>query len=928
MTQSSMPSETSSTRRADNSNLIPEIYKRLIEYLRVVLPRMNSPSDAGDDGDYDPLRGLQRVFTTQLLLCLWIGISSFLLFCALRYKWPHIYAIRTLRRKNSIMKIIPLNYFGWIKLILTLNDNEVLEYSGLDAYVFLMFFKMGVVIFFQLGLVAVFFISPIRYYYTGHYDKDEIPWIRLLTFDEHDVSISKKKGDGPDLSDPFPKYLWVYPIFVYVFSTLVYVNVYDYTNRILKTRQKYLASQNSITDRTIRIDGIPRRLLQKSTDILKDFIEDLGIGKVSDIKVIYDCSPLDQLVKTRRRLLFAIERYLVNIYKLNIDIYDNEYPRVTMKQLSKLIDEPTADTYLMKQLNELSLLDEKISTIQSNYKQNFNKDLILHNDPYFKIIPSAFVTMDSVASAQMAAQTVLDPRVYKLMVNLAPAPKDIIWSNLKISYYHKLMKQYFITFIIILSYFPILFLVSSLATLLDLTSISKFWPALGELIKKSDWLTTVVTGILPPMLYSLLNLTLPYFYRYLSRHQGYASNSDIELSALLKNFFYVFFNLFLVFIITGTIWDYLSFIRDTTKIAYQLASSLKKKSLFYVDLILLQGLAMFPVRLLQIGDVVLLNLVGKVFFIKDLFLKTPRDYRFYYFTPPVFDFGIQLPQHLLIFIIILIYSLVSTKIVTSGLVYFSLGYLVYKYQLIYNYVHPPHSTGKVWPMIFRRLMLGTILFQLFMVGTLALEGAVLLSVLCFPLIIITLVIIYNYEKYYLPLNNFIALRAIQSPLEFDKEFEETENGSETDLEFQTSAGQSTPNNINDINQNYYHSNNNSNQDDILVIEQSSTLQSDCNDTSMLVNGDFTVDYGTTHLTNPHKISTNNLRKRRISTIDEEREQFTNYTYPNLIYELDGPMIGFDGDNITLLKPVDDIENQSSTTQLSLINKNPVVPEWE
>lgn len=41
--------------------------------------------------------------------------------------------------------------------------------------------------------------------------------------------------------------------------------------------------------------------------------------------------------------------------------------------------------------------------------------------------------MDSVASAQMAAQTVLDPRVHKLIVKLAPAPKDIRWKNFRLT---------------------------------------------------------------------------------------------------------------------------------------------------------------------------------------------------------------------------------------------------------------------------------------------------------------------------------------------------------------------------------------------------------------------------------------------------------------------------------------------------------------
>ncbi|KAM9887654.1 hypothetical protein OXX69_013271, partial [Metschnikowia pulcherrima] len=281
---------------------------------------------------------------------------------------------------------------------------------------------------------------------------------------------------------------------------------------------------------------------------------------------------------------------------------------------------------------------------------------------------------------------------------------------------------------------------------------------------------TFVTGILPPLLFSLMNVSFPYLYRSLTLKQGYSSSSDVELSTLSKNFFFIFFILFLVFTITGTLWDYFTSIGDTTRFASQLASSLRKLSLFYVDLILLQGLAMFPVKLLQAGDFVVLNVIGKLFFLKSFFLKTPRDYRFYYYTPPVFDFGLNLPQHILIFIIVLIYSVVSTKIVASGLVYFTLGYFVYKYQLIYSYVHPPHSTGKVWPMIFRRLIFGLIIFQLFMCGTLALEGAILLSVLCTPLFLVTLAVAWNFERYYLPLHNFIALRAIQNPTSFDKEF--------------------------------------------------------------------------------------------------------------------------------------------------------------
>lgn len=860
------------------------------------------------DPETDPIamRGQQRVFKTQLVICLVTGILSFLLFCVLRYRWPHIYAVRTLRRSSAqMLKPLPNNLFGWISVIYSITDEEVLKYSGLDAYVFLAFFKMGIKIFFLLALMAIFILSPIRYYFTGNYDKDSITWSVIQSFYQYNES---PKPPPPDFSDDFPNYFWVYPIFTYLFSIIIYITLFQFTNEVLKTRQKYLASQNSITDRTIRLDGIPKKLLKKNEPLaLKHFIESLGIGKVMDVKLIYDWTPLEKLFASRNKIIDRLEDLYAAHFQMDIDIFNQgKTPSVLPILDDSNVALKTPSKYKQRQKRILDLskdlleANNKIKNIQNRFDSQSTINTV--ENPEFKQVSSAFITMDSVASAQMAAQTVLDPRVYKLIVNLAPAPKDIKWENFKLTYYQKLFKSYIITFIIVLSYAFITFLVTPLTTLLDLKTISKFWPALGEFISKSKWLTTFVTGILPPLLFSLLNLLFPYFYKYLSKYQGYSSNSDIELSTLLKNFFFIFFNLFLVFMITGTFWDYISYISDTTQIAYQLARSLKKLSLFYVDLILLQGLAMFPVKLLQISDFVVLNILGKLFLLKSMFLKTPRDYRSYYFTPQIFDFGIHLPQHILIFIIILIYSVVSTKIVTSGLVYFVLGFFVYKYQLVYNFVHPPHSTGKVWPMIFRRVVLGLIIFQLFMCGTLALESALLLAALCSPLVFITLYIFWNFERYYLPLSSFIALRAIQNPHDFDKEFDDDRLLISEEQEDRV-----------DMDTNDVHIDD---EEDSPFLDQS----------SFLLNADTYNAY-----------TAGRLRRRR-STLDEEREQFSDYTYPYLVDPLHGPWVGFDGDLISMVEYKLGLNNydleDGDTSMLSLteheiiISKRITVSEWE
>lgn len=84
------------------------------------------------------------------------------------------------------------------------------------------------------------------------------------------------------------------------------------------------------------------------------------------------------------------------------------------------------------------------------------------------------------------------------------------------------------------------------------------------------------------------------------------------MSLISKNFFFTFFNLFVVFTIFGAasnLSEYTSQIgdslKDTTSIAYVLASSLTDLVLFYINLIILQGLGLFPFRLLEFGSVAL-----------------------------------------------------------------------------------------------------------------------------------------------------------------------------------------------------------------------------------------------------------------------------------------------------------------------------------
>jgi len=75
-----------------------------------------------------------------------------------------------------------------------------------------------------------------------------------------------------------PDYLWMYLVFAYFFTGLALYLVIAESRKIIEVRQTYLGSQSTVTDRTIRLSGIPAEL--QSEPKIKVFIEELEIGQV------------------------------------------------------------------------------------------------------------------------------------------------------------------------------------------------------------------------------------------------------------------------------------------------------------------------------------------------------------------------------------------------------------------------------------------------------------------------------------------------------------------------------------------------------------------------------------------------------------------------------------------------------------------------
>lgn len=783
---------------------------------------------------YDPIRdgaGYRtgtRIARVQVLVALFLGLSAFLIFCVLRKKYPRIYVANSNRVNQNYLhsqlrrNLLPLpqnSLFGWMPVVFKISEDQVLEHAGLDAVVFLGFFKMCITTLTICVILAVTIISPIRYKLTGRMD---LPDPDDSDDDSHNSTVLDKvgsRGFGTSLSlinllkNSNPEYepiSWMYAGFTYFFTGLVIYLLHRQTLKIIDMRQSYLGRQSSITDRTIKLSGIQPALREE--EALKRHINSLGVGEVQEVVVVKEWNALNTLFKLRSKVLrqlevswveylssnglkntadvmtsrirpnlgdlFSLHQSLGTAFsdeeRVNRSPFQDESSAVSVTSAPSIIEQISEhiedhhgadgsdsqlpllndDAAKRPQMRKgwLGLFGPKVDciTYYTNQLEVIDKEIKRYRLREFPPCSTAFITMRSVAQAQMLAQAVLDPKVNHLITSLAPAPHDIIWENLCLTRKERNMKIFFVMVFIGLISVLLVFPIKFLSNFLNVKKISKISPKLGAFLKEHSWAETLITGILPPYVFTIFNIVMPYFYIWVTKRQGYTSHGDEELSIVSKNFFYVFVNLFLVFTLFGT-----AIISDTAQLAYQLAYSLQRLSLFYVDFIILQGLGIFPYKLLLLGNLLKFSISNMIW------CKTPRDYLNLY-KPPVFNFGLQLPQPILVLIITITYSVISTRIVTAGLIYFIIGHFVFKYQLLYACVHPPHNTGKVWPLVVRRVILGLLIFHTTMFGILASQKAYICATTMVPLAALTIAVLWNFHKHYIPLSSFIALRAIEN----------------------------------------------------------------------------------------------------------------------------------------------------------------------
>ena len=224
------------------------------------------------------------------------------------------------------------------------------------------------------------------------------------------------KGAKSKDTKPTDLMLWIYVVFVYLFSLLALYLIVTETKKVIRIRQDYLGSQSTVTDRTIRLSGIPEEL--RSEEMIKETIENLQIGKVESVLICKDWRELDDLFARRMNILRKLEepcnvhqgqpkhggnRVLLRASGGNTNHVDEHEHLLD----GNSIPQPHVDTATSNRpmtrlwhgflglqsrwIDAIDYYEEKLHKLDEKIKSSRNK--------VYKPTPLAFVTLDSTAAA-------------------------------------------------------------------------------------------------------------------------------------------------------------------------------------------------------------------------------------------------------------------------------------------------------------------------------------------------------------------------------------------------------------------------------------------------------------------------------------------------------------------------------------------------
>ncbi|KAJ3029101.1 UNVERIFIED_CONTAM: hypothetical protein HDU68_000140 [Siphonaria sp. JEL0065] len=331
----------------------------------------------------------------------------------------------------------------------------------------------------------------------------------------------------------------------------------------------------------------------------------------------------------------------------------------------------------------------------------------------------AFVTFDSPQSAALASQIMIQKRPFICIAKMAPEPRDVYWPNLSsrtASASIKTFRWFVMNSISILIFLSSILWVAFSSSLPNWTKLPFLEQFLDQL---SDSVKDALTQVVPVALFTSWTSSLPYLLLVICQLQGYEAQSWIEQAMFSKYYTYQIFNI-LLYIAGLTVWRQIldPTLGNRTPLDV-IGDSMPKSSSQIIAYVLIQCFAINPAQLLQIGPLIYTWLVRNSPWSRN----SPRDTSDAYFPSLLssLNYGVSYTIPAVIWVVGLTYSCIAPLILPFCACFFFIAYFVNKYILLYVHVPKYETSGMHVPIVVTRLLYGVLIFQITMMGVLAIK---------------------------------------------------------------------------------------------------------------------------------------------------------------------------------------------------------------
>ncbi|RAL65573.1 hypothetical protein DID88_005245 [Monilinia fructigena] len=479
-----------------------------------------------------------------------IAAVYFVVFVVLRRSNVRWYAPRTYLgalREEERTTPLPSGWFNWIGPFSKIPDVYALQHQGLDAYLFLRFLRMTVVIMFVGCCITWPILFPINA--TGGGDQNN-----LISYLWVILTVSTSSGRDRYYATCFVGWIFFgFILFLVTRETIYYVNL----------RQAFLLSPafaNRISSRTVLFYISPSRLSRgKQAEKVDELVE-----KRDDIANKLENAEVKLIKAANGERLKAIKN---GASQEELPVIDDNGESGSLA--SRWIPQKKRPTH---KLGKFGLYGKKVDTIDwaRSQLETIIPETEVAQGSYLagetQKVGSVFIEFAHQSDAQVAFQTLAHHQALQMSPRIAVVG--------------------FIAALIVFWAIP----VAAVGLISNVTYLESFsW--LSWLKAVPSWIMGVISGLLPSVALSILMSLVPIIMRICAKLSGEPTTARVELFTQNAYFAFQVIQVFLVVTIASSASSVLyQLINSPTGILSLLANKLPSASNFYISYFIVQGL--------------------------------------------------------------------------------------------------------------------------------------------------------------------------------------------------------------------------------------------------------------------------------------------------------------------------------------------------